>query len=184
MDKKKTLTIIMTLILIFALAGCSDSKDKESSSSPSQKDQEMSNIRVNVKFEKLCTDTAKEFKDNKNYPGIVDAYFSVNQEKMEITMNAIVDKGYPAEKTMDLADVLIRRFSANASSQYHELSQPTKSSYGSIFDYYKINVAVAPIGTEKNPKEWYVYKIIPAGRHLPEGTSTVSKITLQDKYKK
>lgn len=177
---KKLCSILLMFCFCFTVLGCGGQSAEQNQKAK----QEIANIQAKIDFTKLCADTTKEFKNEQHYPSVYDAYFEVNQEKQEIVMNIVMRKGFLPETSIELADGMIRRFSSNAVSQYSELKVPTKNSYGSIYDYYKINVAVSPMGAENNPKDWYVNKVIPAGRHLPEGESTKSMIKLQDKYQK
>lgn len=115
---------------------------------------------------KLTTDdlTNKEF-----FPNTKSVSIKVDEDEKTVVMMAVMNDGLKKFVALDFADSMIRQFSSSVSMLNKKWSMPTKDSYGSLFDEYKIQIGVAPQSQVNNPDKWYYMQWIYPGMHTKQG---------------
>jgi len=82
---------------------------------------------------------------------------------------AVMEGGLKKWVAMEFADTMIRRFSSFVVMYNDGVTGPTNDNYGSLFDEYKIQVGVAPVGQTENPDNWYYMQWIYPKMHTKQG---------------
>lgn len=153
--KKTFLLIVMILSMCFTY-GCGDS---------SVPDKSKPNV-FSYDLTPVYATTAQEFMDKKNYPMVRDIYFGTKKDdKKVIVMSAMVGTATSKRHALELADTMIRRFAANATTKYG-IAAPSNDSYGGLFDNggYTIYILIAA-----NESNVLYEKFIMPGLHTKQG---------------
>lgn len=109
-----------------------------------------------------------------NQDFVRDVYVGCDGDMIRLT--AVVDPSTADDVVLDYVDTMLRRLGTLAHQQNDSFTMPDKNSYGGLFDSYSVMIGVAPLGSESNQDEWYIFDSI--GRLVQ--TNHELKITRKD----
>lgn len=112
----------------------------------------------------ICiNETMEELTDPEFFSYVIDVYIEVKES--QITFSAVLDDSTSPDVALNFADIIIRRFGANARIQDSSLADPKKNYYGGLYDIYDIVIGVAAKSFSDDPDKWFVYEFISKGSH-------------------
>lgn len=119
---------------------------------------------------------AEDFKADTavNQDFVRDVYVGCDGDMIQLT--AVVDPSTADDVVLDYVDTMLRRLGTLAHQQNDSFTMPDKNSYGGLFDSYSVMIGVAPLGSESNQDDWYIFDSI--GRLVQ--TNHELKITRKD----
>ena len=122
-----------------------------------------------IKFDKAIADATAELKNKEFHKFTRDVFIKVDEKEKTVVLMAVMEGGLKKWVAMEFADTMIRRFSSIVSVYNDGVTGPTNDNYGSLFDEYKIQVGVAPVGQTENPDNWYYMQWIYPKMHTKQG---------------
>lgn len=146
------------------------SQNSETKASDTQK--QVSTAPKDKAIDAAVDETIKELEDKKNHPMVKSAGIKVDHEKKIVTMVLGVNAATNKQEALDLADTMIRRFSANVNLHDDSFTLPSNDTYGSLFDDYNISITVAPEQFMNDKSKWLYTQYIPKGLHTKKGPNT------------
>jgi len=122
-----------------------------------------------IKFDKAIADATAELKNKEFHKFTRDVFIKVDEKEKTVVLMAVMEGGLKKWVAMEFADTMIRRFSSFVVMYNDGVTGPTNDNYGSLFDEYKIQVGVAPVGQTENPDNWYYMQWIYPKMHTKQG---------------
>ena len=122
-----------------------------------------------IKFDKAIADATAELKNKEFHKFTRDVFIKVDVKEKTVVLMAVMEGGLKKWVAMEFADTMIRRFSSFVVMYNDGVTGPTNDNYGSLFDEYKIQVGVAPVGQTENPDNWYYMQWIYPKMHTKQG---------------
>lgn len=119
----------------------------------------------NIDFDKCADDTIKANTDPNFFDYVKDVYISTDKEDKKITFTVVVGDSTSNDIALEYADTLIRQFNLYASFQDSTLTIGSKDYYGKLYDFYNVQIAVAPLSKVDDPDNWIINQYISAGTH-------------------
>lgn len=181
--KKWWFWVIVVIVFVRVMAFIQGDKPKSEQNVPNQNVQEQKQeqpkeTKKNAKseralleekvdktdFDKVIEEEYKELRNEENFPYLQDVYIGVKKDKKEIIFSAIVDYSTSNDTALELADTMIRRFSALAQMNNGELKGPGHEYYGEVFDVYNISMIVGAPDSVDNKDSVYINQYIVTGR--------------------
>lgn len=133
------------------------------------KEHEAQATKAEAAINKAIPETIQSMKDKRYHPMVADAYIEVDYNKKLVTMTMVVSPTTDKRAALDLADTMIRQFSANVVIHDSSFTSPGGDSYGSLFDEYDIAIAVAQAQHKDNRSKWLYDQYITKGMHTKQG---------------
>lgn len=160
---KKKLVMLLSVFSMLTMVSCGASEAFKNGVKEG-KQQAMQTINLDkLDWEKCIHETKEELLNPEFFGYVKDLYIEVNQNEKKITFTAELNDSTNLETAKEYADTLIRRFNLSAVSQNNEIKSASKEYYGGIYDYYDINIGIAPSSKIDNMSDWYVNERIKKG---------------------
>ena len=146
-----------------------EAAEKKEREDRSAKEKEAQATKEEAAINKAIPETVQEMKDKRYHPMVADAYIEVDYNKKLVTMTMVVSPTTDKATALDLADTMIRQFSANVVIHDSSFTAPSGNSYGSLFDKYDIAIAVAQVQHKDDRSKWLYDQYITKGMHTKQG---------------
>lgn len=146
------------------------STEKSTNSAPTENklnDTSSNKEKQNDDWAFTIRETTQSLTNKNNYPFVKNVSFTVDEDKKQITMDAVVDASLAPDKALDFAETMIRQFALFAPKD-EDAPRSSKYYYGSIYDKYAILIGIAPSNNVKDTSKWYVLHYIEPGMHTKQ----------------
>ncbi len=143
------------LLAALSLAACGEPKE-----SP-----EEAAVRA-LDFDALTHQVVAEITNTINYPMAKDAAVYLADDKLRLVL--VVDDLTNNQTALDYADSFIRLFSLYANIADDTIKPAVADYYGSLYDVYDLEIAVAPLSQSDNRDDWYIHDFVSAGMHTKQ----------------
>lgn len=155
--------------MIVAWPGEQEKAKQEIAAKPEVKTEQKAPEKKSIKFDKAIAEATAELKNKEFNKFTRDVHISVDEKEKTVVLTAVMDAGLKKWVAMEYADTMIRRFSSWVSMYNDGVTGPSNDNYGSLFDEYKIQIGIAPVGQVDNPDKWYYAKWIYPRMHTKQG---------------
>lgn len=167
--KKNLVIIFLCTFISLSLVGCGFTEGvKKGAEDANKKDNTKVAVetkkdvkKFNVDWAKCIEDTKKELTNKDNFSYVKDLYIKVEDKK--ITFTAALADATNDKVALDFADIMLRRFNANAQLQDSSIKNGSKDYLGGLYDTYDISIGIAPLSKTNSQKDWYVFDAISKG---------------------
>lgn len=151
----KLKVIICALLAALSLTACGEPK----------KSPEEAAVRA-LDFDALTHQVVAEITNTTNYPMAKDAAIYLADDKLLLVL--VVDDLTDDQTALDYADSFIRLFSLYANVTDDTIKPAGADYYGSLYDVYDLEIAVAPLSQSDNQDNWYIHDFVSAGMHTKQ----------------
>ena len=160
---------VVAIFLIWLVHGMITAEPQKEAPKPAAKVEQKAPEKKPIKFDKAIADATAELKNKEFHKFTRDVFIKVDEKEKTVVLMAVMEGGLKKWVAMEFADTMIRRFSSFVVMYNDGVTGPTNDNYGSLFDEYKIQVGVAPVGQTENPDNWYYMQWIYPKMHTKQG---------------
>ena len=160
---------LVAVFLIWLVHGMITAEPQKQAPKPAPKVEQKAPEKKPIKFDKAIAEATAELKNKEFNKFTRDVHISVDEKEKTVVLTAVMDAGLKKWVAMEFADTMIRRFSSWVSMYNDGVTGPSNDNYGSLFDEYKIQIGIAPVGQVDNPDKWYYAKWIYPRMHTKQG---------------
>ena len=152
----KNLKIITcALLAALSLAACGEPKETP----------EEAAVRA-LDCDALTHQVVAEITNTTNFPMAKDAAVYLKNDKLLLVL--VVDDLTDEQTALDYADSFVRLFSLYANVADDTIKPAGTDYYGSLYDVYDLEIAVAPLSQSDNQDNWYIHDFVSAGMHTKQ----------------
>ena len=168
--QKTWFKVLVAIFLVWLIHGMIVAEPQpKQAAKPEVKTEQKAPEKKPIKFDKAIADATAELKNKEFHKFTRDVFIKVDEKEKTVVLMAVMEGGLKKWVAMEFADTMIRRFSSFVVMYNDGVTGPTNDNYGSLFDEYKIQVGVAPVGQTENPDNWYYMKWIYPKMHTKQG---------------
>ena len=168
--QKTWFKVLVAIFLVWLIHGMIVAEPQpKQAAKPEVKTEQEAPEKKPIKFDKAIADATAELKNKEFHKFTRDVFIKVDEKEKTVVLMAVMEGGLKKWVAMEFADTMIRRFSSFVVMYNDGVTGPTNDNYGSLFDEYKIQVGVAPVGQTENPDNWYYMQWIYPKMHTKQG---------------
>lgn len=168
--QKTWFKVLVAIFLVWLIHGMIVAEPQpKQAAKPEVKTEQKAPEKKPIKFDKAIADATAELKNKEFHKFTRDVFIKVDEKEKTVVLMAVMEGGLKKWVAMEFADTMIRRFSSFVVMYNDGVTGPTNDNYGSLFDEYKIQVGVAPVGQTENPDNWYYMQWIYPKMHTKQG---------------